>query len=96
MTEAEWLTSDCPYTLFQFIRRRADQRKLRLFACHCCRRIWELLPDERGRRAVEMSELYAERRATKGQLSAAQAAAQERSNRSVSPTPRASQRMWSL
>lgn len=77
MTEAEWLTSDCPYLMFQLIRRRVDRRKLRLFACACCRRIWQLLPDPRSRMAVEVSERYADGRATKEELSAAQAAAAE-------------------
>ncbi len=77
MTEAEWLTGGNDYTLFQFIRRKADRRKLRLFACACCRRIWELMPDERSRIAVQVSERYADGWATKGQLSAAQAAAAE-------------------
>ena len=67
MTESEWLTSDNSYLLFQFIRREADRRKLRLLACACCRRIWERLPDLRSRRAIEVSEQYADGRATKGE-----------------------------
>jgi hypothetical protein len=75
VTESEWLTCDNDYLMFQFIRRKADRRKLRLFACACCRRTWDLLPDERSRAAVEVSEGYADGRATKEELSAAQAAA---------------------
>jgi hypothetical protein len=44
---------------------------MRLFACHCCRRIWSLLTDERSRRAVEISEQYADGRTTRSELSAA-------------------------
>ncbi len=74
MTETEWLVGENDYVLYEFIRRQADRRKLRLFACACCRRIWDLLTDERNRTAVEVSERYADGRATKEELSAAQAA----------------------
>jgi hypothetical protein len=72
MTEAEWLVSDCPYSMFQFIRGRVSTRKLRLFACACCRLIWEWLPDERSRKAVEVAERYADGSAPKEEVSAAQ------------------------
>ena len=75
MTEAEWLTSNCPYPMFEFIRRQVSRRRLRLFVCGCCRRIWEMIPDERSRTAVELSERYADGGATKGELSAAQSEA---------------------
>ncbi len=75
MTEADWLASDCSYQMFQFIRCTADRRKLRLFACSGCRRIWSLLSDHRSRTAVEVSERYADGWATKEELSAAQSEA---------------------
>jgi hypothetical protein len=77
MTESEWLMGNIPYFLYQHIRLKADQRKLRLFACACCRRIWQLLPDRRSRLAVEVSDRYADDRATKEELSTAQAGAAE-------------------
>jgi hypothetical protein len=56
MTEAEWLAATDPTPLVRFLEGRASDRKLRLFACACCRRVWHLLPDERSRKAVEFAE----------------------------------------
>jgi hypothetical protein len=60
MTEAEWLACDDPDAMLTFLHRRATGRKLRLFACACCRRLWHLLRDERSRRAVEAAERCAD------------------------------------
>jgi hypothetical protein len=63
MTEAEWLASTDPEQMLEFLTPRADERKLRLFVCACCRRIWPLLTEEVSRRAVEVAEQYADGRA---------------------------------
>jgi hypothetical protein len=65
MTEAEWLSSTDPEAMLRSLigrysaqKRRGgspDFEKLRLFACACLRRIWDLL-DEDHRRSVEMIE----------------------------------------
>ncbi len=60
MTEAEWLESAESHTMLGFLRGKASDRKLRLFACACCRRIWRLLTDGRSRGAVEIAEQYAD------------------------------------
>jgi hypothetical protein len=39
MTEQEWLECSDPEKLLRFLKGRAGERKLRLFACACCRRI---------------------------------------------------------
>src|SRR4051794_13287815 len=57
--------------MLYFLRGKVGNRKLRLFAVACCRRIWPLLADERSRRAVSLCELYAEGLTTKAALVAA-------------------------
>jgi hypothetical protein len=68
MTEAEWFACTNPKPMLEFLRSRATDRKLRLFAVACCRRVWDQL-DEEYRAAVEFAELFAEGRATEEQRS---------------------------
>src|SRR5205807_2568333 len=56
MNEEEWVASTEPNDMvFHLLRGKASERKLRLFACACCRRIWHRLSDERSRKAVEVA-----------------------------------------
>src|SRR5262249_52682102 len=60
MTESEWLVCDSLLGLRGFLKGRASDRKLRLFAVACCRRIWHLLPDQHSRQTVALCERVAE------------------------------------
>ena len=59
MTEAEWLHGTNPQVLLNYLRLRGSERKLRLFACACCRRVWHLLPHPYNRQVVEVAEAFA-------------------------------------
>lgn len=68
MTEQEWLTSTNPIVMLDRLKRSdlwtslapprgpISDRKLRLFACACCRQVWDLITDEWSRRAVIIAE----------------------------------------
>jgi len=72
MTEQEWLACADPQPMLGFLRDKASDRKLRLFACACCRRIWRFLQDERSRAAVAASERFADKQIRRAELVAAQ------------------------
>jgi hypothetical protein len=57
--------------MLEFLRGKATDRKLRLIACACCRRIWRLLTDPAAGAAVEVSEQFADGFAAYEQLSKA-------------------------
>jgi hypothetical protein len=59
MTEAEWLECEDPIAMMGFFGGLVCIRKLRLFSCACCRRLWPLL-DNRSRVGVEASERFAD------------------------------------
>ena len=60
MTEEEWLTECDPKLMLDFLRDEASDRKLRLFACACVRRVWHLLEDDSSKEAVETAEHFAD------------------------------------
>ncbi len=65
MTEQEWLTSADARAMLAHLGPvdRADQRKLRLFACACCRQLWDRLSPE-GQALVETAERRADGHST--------------------------------
>jgi hypothetical protein len=77
MTEAEWLDCSETWPMLQDLRGKTSARKLRLFACACCRRIDERYIEPASRHLLETTERFAERLAKKPALQAAAEALQE-------------------
>jgi hypothetical protein len=68
MTEAEWLACTHPQPMFEFLRRQASDRKVRLFAVACCRRVWASLEHEEFRDAVRKAESFADGLADRAEM----------------------------
>ncbi|MGH7393573.1 MAG: hypothetical protein ACREM3_29590 [Candidatus Rokuibacteriota bacterium] len=68
MTEAEWLACTNPQPMLEFLRRKASDRKVRLFAVACCRRVWSSLQHEEFRDAVRKAELFADGLADRAEM----------------------------
>jgi hypothetical protein len=64
--------------MLEFIREKVSDRKIRLFNCACCRRIWVRLDDKRMRQAVVVAEAYADGKVPLEAL--------QRAHRNVGPT----------
>jgi hypothetical protein len=86
MTEREWLAEHVPEQEWLGCRSMEGMppdldycfgRCGVLFAAACCRTVWHLLPDEPGRTAVLAAEWYADGKATREELEAAERRAHE-------------------
>jgi hypothetical protein len=70
VNESEWLTGSDPLAMLDQLGD-VSERKLRLFACACVRRRWELIPFPRQRGTVELAERLAEGGAPDAELAEA-------------------------
>src|SRR5690348_9986646 len=86
MTEAEWLTCTDPIPMLEFLHGKTSERKMHLFACACCRRIWSLLGDVRSRRVIEAAEQFIEGEISQETLATAIASANEAEMDLVAPS----------
>jgi hypothetical protein len=64
VTEAEWMACADPEPMLKSLTDRRSDRKLRLFAVACCRRITHLLSRPEFIRTIEIAELFADKEAT--------------------------------
>src|SRR5262245_36423690 len=64
MTEQHWRSGRLPSAMIEYLHYRVGQkpstRKLRLFACACCRRHWGFVADTPAAQAIEAAEAYAD------------------------------------
>jgi len=60
MTEADWLAGTDPAPMLQYLGSTASERKLRLWACACARRVGRLISHELGHKALAVAERYAD------------------------------------
>jgi hypothetical protein len=80
MSGAEWLVSADPREMFDFIAGNTSERKLRLFACACCRQVWpEMEKDITFQKAIELAEQFADGLVSQATMLAASEAADEAS-----------------
>jgi hypothetical protein len=77
MTEAEWLDSDHPSPMLNFMKGKATERKLRLFMVEVCRRHSQMFAGKPYEWVIDIAERFASRQASADELHCAQTFASE-------------------
>jgi hypothetical protein len=75
VTEAEWQACDDPQPMLECLHGKASDRKLRLFACACARRVPNQIINLRIQGTIEVAERYADGAASAVELTASRNAA---------------------
>jgi hypothetical protein len=73
MTEAEWMVCEDPTLMLKFLREKASDRKLRLFACACCRRHRNSLRGKKHQLVLQRTEEFADGQISKKEMQKARA-----------------------
>jgi hypothetical protein len=94
MTESEWLKCSDPKPTLEFLRGKVSDRKLRLFACGCCRLVLHTLIDDRSKHAVEVSERFADGEATEAERQRAERGANAARSNQDDPHFHATDAVW--
>ncbi|NBO91367.1 MAG: hypothetical protein EBV06_03485 [Planctomycetia bacterium] len=68
LSEDDWFTRPDPGDLLRHLEKTASLRKLRLFACHCCRRLGPLVGAAGVREALLTAERFADGKANSDEL----------------------------
>lgn len=68
MTESEWLTCADPVAMLASTAGKLSARKVRLFACACCRHFMPLSTGEQYEQAIETAEQFADARTSKAAM----------------------------
>jgi hypothetical protein len=58
MNEKKWLSTSDPVPMFDYLEGKASDRKSRLFAVACARRVTHLLTNARCRKLIELAKQY--------------------------------------
>jgi len=83
MTEDEWFTTTDPAPMLHALDGRTSARKVRLFACACCRLVWDSLTPLSSKRVVEVAERYADGEVSERELNQARSLAAAAAQKSV-------------